>query len=133
MALHIDPNIQEASPAKASSSTNSARQDVESRHPEIILDGSVDSLCSISDGDEDGTDIEDVEEEECELSFVYALDKADFNRRSVAFETYSRESTLVVFTWYTDGYERRRIDIISSYTSRSSGAKKTKNPNYDIR
>jgi hypothetical protein len=78
MALHIDSNIQEASPAKGSSSTNSARPDVQSRHPEIILDGSVDSLCSISD--EEGTDIEDVEEEDCELSFVFTLDKADWNR-----------------------------------------------------
>ena len=78
MALHIDSNIQEASPAKGSSSTNSARPDVESRHPEIILDGSVDSLCSISD--EDGTDIEDVEEEDCNFSFVSTLDKADWNR-----------------------------------------------------
>ena len=78
MALHIDSNIQEASPAKGSSSTNSARPDVESRHPEIILDGSVDSLCSISD--EDGTDIEDVEEEDCNFSFVSTLDQADWNR-----------------------------------------------------
>jgi hypothetical protein len=78
MALHIDSNIQEASPAKGSSSTHSARPDVQSRHPEIILDGSVDSLCSISD--EEGTDIEDVEEEDCELSFVSTLDKADWDR-----------------------------------------------------
>jgi hypothetical protein len=78
MALHIDSNIQEASPAKASSSSNSARPDVESRHPEIILDGSVDSLCSISD--KEGTDIEDVEEEDCKFSFVSTLDKADWNR-----------------------------------------------------
>jgi len=78
MAIHIDPSVQEASPAKVSSSTNSARPDVESRHPEIILDGSVDSLCSISDGE--GTDIEDVEEEDCELSFVSSMHKADWNR-----------------------------------------------------
>jgi hypothetical protein len=68
MAFNVGSNTQEAPPAKASSSTNSARPDVESRHPEIILDGSVDSLCSISDEEE--TDKEDVEEEDCELSFV---------------------------------------------------------------
>ena len=78
MAFNIDSDTQEASPAKASSSTNSARPDVESRHPEIILDGSVDSLCSISD--EDGTDIEDVEEEDCKFSFVSTLDKVDLDR-----------------------------------------------------
>jgi hypothetical protein len=78
MAFDIGSATQEASPAKASSSTNSARPDQESRHPEIILDGSMDSLCSISD--EEGTDIEDVEEEDCELSFVSTLIKADWNR-----------------------------------------------------
>ena len=78
MALHIDSDIQGASPAKVLSSTNSARPDVESRHPEIILDGSVDSLCSISDEEE--TDIEDVEEEDCEHSFVSTLDKVDLAR-----------------------------------------------------
>jgi hypothetical protein len=78
MALHIDSGTQGVSPAKGSSSTNSARPDVESRHPEIILDGSVDSLCSISD--EEGTDIEDVEEEDCKFFFVFTLDKAYWNR-----------------------------------------------------
>jgi len=78
MALNIDSNTQEASLAEESSSTNPARPDVESRHPEIILDGSVDSLCSISD--EEGTDIEDVEEEDCEFSFVSSMHKADWNR-----------------------------------------------------
>jgi hypothetical protein len=77
MAFNIDSGTKDDSHA-GGSSTNSARPDVESRHSEIELDGSVDSLCSVSD--EDGTDIEDVEEEDCELSFVSSMDNAYWNR-----------------------------------------------------
>jgi hypothetical protein len=77
MAFNIDSGTQDDSQA-GGTSINSARPDVESRHPEIELDASVDSLCSVSD--EDGTDIEDVEEEDCKLSFVSSLDHAYWNR-----------------------------------------------------
>ena len=68
MGLYIDSSTQDASLLTESSSTSSARPDVESRHPEIEPDGSVDSLRSNSD--DGGTDIEDLDEEDCKPLLV---------------------------------------------------------------
>ena len=68
MGLYIDSSTQDASLLTESSSTSSARPDVESRHPEIEVDDPVDSLRSNSD--DEGTDIEDVDEEDCGPLFV---------------------------------------------------------------
>jgi len=68
MGLYIDSGTTDASLVGESSSTSSARLDVESRHLEMELDGSVDSLRSISD--DEGTDIEDVDEEDCKFLLV---------------------------------------------------------------
>lgn len=65
MGLYIDSSTTDASLVGESSSTSSARPDIESRHPEIELDGPVDSLGSNSD--DEGTDIEDVDEEDCKF------------------------------------------------------------------
>jgi len=68
MGLYIDSGTTDASLVGESSSTSSARLDVESRHLEMELDGSVDSLRSISD--DEGTDIEDADEEDCKFLLV---------------------------------------------------------------
>jgi len=65
MASNVDLPIKEDSSPGASSSTSSARVPSKSRYPEIELGELADSLCSHSD--EDGTGVEDVEEEDCKL------------------------------------------------------------------
>ena len=78
MGLYIESSNTDPSLVGGSSSTSSARPDVESRHPEIELDGSVDSLRSGSDDEE--TDIEDVDEEDCKSLLFRGLSKADYDR-----------------------------------------------------
>lgn len=67
MGSNIDLDEQGASCSKDISPIN---QEDASRHPEIELGDLADSLCSRSDEEDEGTDIEEAEEEDCRSTTI---------------------------------------------------------------